>query len=955
MGQLEAAVAGLDESSRVVSVLGEPGIGKTRLLEELCRNADDSGALVLEGRCAEFDLDAPFGVFTDALDDYLGSLNPRVFESIPAPAKAELSHVFPSLSELGDESGEGGSAPLQDERYRSHAAVRTLLEQLARTRPVLVALDDVHWADDASQELISHLVRRRPERRVMLAVAMRPHEAPERLRGSLGAAHRAGEIDLIELGPLEREDAYALLLEGDDELRARLYEESGGNPFYLEQLSREAARPLGTAILVGDPEDQVPAPVRQAIAGELGRLPDRESALISGAAVIGEAFEPELAAAAAGIDQAEALAALDELLTRDLVRPTDLPRRFRFRHPIVRRAVYESSKPGWRLGAHTRTASALAEQGASALDRARHVECSAQPGDQEAIALLSEAGAAAAARAPGSAAHWYGAALRLVPQTPDGAAKRLEIQIPMATALGSGGQVAEARDVLREVLDELPPELAPLRVQILPFVALLEHLLGNHDAVPPMLERALTDLPDRRSPEGVRLLIELATDRFYVNDNDTLYERVKDALAAAEEVGDDALIATASGMQAVAAYKLGEIEEAEAAFARARGLVDGLDDDTLALNLFAFFWLGWYGQCAEHYEVGIHYLDRGLAVSRATGQGFLLVPMMVAKSILWTWLGRLEDAAELADEAVEGSRLAVNAQSLAWALTLRCWIATLAGDMDLAIACGTEAVEASAEISDSYYSQLAACYFGAAKVEAGEPAEGRRLILDAVGEGLDPVEQPFRPRLYEILTEAELRLGNIEEASGWAARGESAIEGIALPGRQGEALRARASVELAEGDAASAAERAARAVASFAERSNGVETARTRTVLGKALAAAGERERAGEELQAAVDDLRMLGANRFADEAAKELRQLGKRVARRGKAGTGESGVAGLSAREREVAELVAKGRTNKQIAAELFLSEKTIESHLSRIFGKLEVSKRAQVAAAIGREREPA
>jgi DNA-binding CsgD family transcriptional regulator len=941
------------EGPGVIAIVGEPGIGKTRLVEEICAHADAAGGLVLEGRCAEFDVDAPFGVFADAMDDYLGSLNPRLFEPLPAAARAELSRLFPSLSELGGHGEEPAS--LQDERYRAHAAVRSLLDLLAGSKPVLLALDDVHWADDASQELISYLIRRSPERRVLVAIAMRPHETPERLRGSLASGQRAEEVELLELGPLEREDAYSLLDVRDEELRARLYDESGGNPFYLEQLSRETARPLGTGILVEDPSGQVPPAVRQAIAGELGRLPDRETSLISGAAVIGESFEPELAATAADLDHADGLSALDELVARDLIRPTDQPRRFRFRHPIVRRAVYDSAKPGWRLAAHGRAADALAGRGASAVERALHVERSAQPGDEDAIALLIEAGTASALRAPGSAAHWFDAALRLLPAGPEGSAKRLEVRIPMAMALGSAGRVTEARDVLRDVLEELPPELAPVRVQIYTFVALLEHLLGNHEAVPPMLERALDELPDPDSPEAARLLIELAADRFYVNDNDSFHARAVAALVAAEDVGDSALTATALGEVAVGAYKLADISEAESAWERAKRIVDGLDDDVIALNLFAPFWLGWYAQCAEHYEDGIAYLDRGLAASRATGQGHLLVPMQVAKSILLTWLGELATAVELADEAVEGSRLANNAQSLAWALTLRCWIATLAGDMDHAIACGTEAVEASSEISDSYYSQLAHCYLGAAMIEAGRAEEGRRLILDAVGDGLDPIERAFRPRLYEILTEAELQLGNLDGADDWARRGQDAIEGVPLPGRQGEALRGRASVELARGNAESAAELAAQAAERFSERSNRVEAARTRTLLGRALVAAGDSDRGAQELKRSFEELRERGADRFADRAAQQLRQLGKRVARTGKAAAGETGIGGLSGREREVAELVAKGHTNKEIAGELFLSEKTIESHLSRIFGKLGVSKRAQVAAAIEREREPA
>ena len=130
----------------------------------------------------------------------------------------------------------------------------------------------------------------------------------------------------------------------------------------------------------------------------------------------GDPFEPELAATAAGTSEAAAIEAVDELLRLDLVRETDVPRRFRFRHPLVRRAVYEATPGGWRLGAHERCAEALAARGASAAARAHHVERSAREGDVGAVAVLREAGEAAVRLAPASAAHWFAAALRLLPR-----------------------------------------------------------------------------------------------------------------------------------------------------------------------------------------------------------------------------------------------------------------------------------------------------------------------------------------------------------------------------------------------------------------------------------------------------------------------------------------------------------------------------------------------------------
>ena len=170
----------------------------------------------------------------------------------------------------------------------------------------------------------------------------------------------------------------------------------------------------------------MPPAVAFALAEEFALLSDGARRALEGAAVVGDPFEPELAAAAAEIPEASVLEALDELLSLDLVRETEVPRRFRFRHPIVRRAVYELTPAGWRLGAHQRSAVALSARGAPAQERAHHVERSAPKGDEAGVATLRQAGEAAALRAPASAAAWFGGALRLLP---DNAPAELRVEL----------------------------------------------------------------------------------------------------------------------------------------------------------------------------------------------------------------------------------------------------------------------------------------------------------------------------------------------------------------------------------------------------------------------------------------------------------------------------------------------------------------------------------------------
>ena len=398
LGSIDEVLAELGRGRPgVIELAGEPGIGKTRLLRELAARAEASGQLALSGSASELERNLPFSVFVDALDDYVAGLEPATLAALDDEVREELAHVFPSLSALAP----GREVAPQHERYRSHRAVRALLARLAADRPLVLILDDVHWADPASRELLGALLRRPPAAAVLIALAVRPRQMPERLAAALERAHREGLLTRIMLRALTPGEARELL--GGAVVGAKaaaLYEDSGGNPFYLQQLARAAGRPARATSAVAEVSRaiEVPSAIAAALAEELALLSGTARLVLEGAAVAGDPFELELAAAAAAIAEDPAITAVDELLQLDLIRPADVPRRFRFRHPLVRHAVYEAAPGGWRLGAHERCAEALTARGATAAARAHHLERSAREGDLAAAGVLREAGE----RPPGS-------------------------------------------------------------------------------------------------------------------------------------------------------------------------------------------------------------------------------------------------------------------------------------------------------------------------------------------------------------------------------------------------------------------------------------------------------------------------------------------------------------------------------------------------------------------------
>ncbi|WP_053227594.1 helix-turn-helix transcriptional regulator [Solirubrobacter soli] len=940
VAELAALEDALTEARRgfvALEVLGEPGMGKTRLLAELEQRADGRGCLVLTGSASELERDLPFGVFVDALDEFLYGLDPHRLANLDETTRDELAHIFPSLDRPSGGNG-------VDERYRLHRAARALLEELA---PLVLILDDLHWADSGSLELLGSLLRRPPAAPVLLALAVRPRQVPERLVGVLERVRQ------VELGELTADEARELVGEHAD----RLYPAAGGNPFYLQQLARAPAR-LATGPAVPLSGVEVPRAVAAAFAGEIAQLSDTARQVLAGAAVAGDPFEPELAAIAAGVSEWDAIDALDELLRSDLVRHTDVPRRFRFRHPLVRAAVYATALGGWRLVAHERCATALKERGASALERAHHVERSARRGDSAAVAVLREAGAAAAPRAPASAARLYEAAARLLGPT---APERAAVLGDLARAHWGAGQWFPAYEAIHEAVT-----LAP-SVRAIAAAASLEHLLGRNQEAHARLEAALAGLPGGVSEDTVLLMIELGRDGLYRRDYAAMLAWMRRALDAARELGDTSLLATATGAVTLAATFAGDGAQARAAADEAAALSDALPDSELAQHLdFAANGLAGAELLLDRLATAAARAERGLYVARATGQGQVL-PVLFWTATVRADAGRLREAGELLDEAIEMARVAGQAQGLAWNLFARSFVATAMGDTALALATARESVAVLRDAEPSFPASGAGHALAAALLADGDAPGALAALLEAGGgESLPLIPAGWRPRALELHTRILLALGRLEEAARVAAAAQTLAEQLGVRTAGAYADRAAAAVALAGTDDAGAAPHAAapddagparaaqlalRSAAAFDELGVPVEAALSRALAGRALAGS-DASRAAAELDKAAGAFERCGALGRRDACERELRRLGRRTTyRRTKAAGDGSLVGSLTERELQIARLVVDRRTNAEIAAELYLSTKTVETHLRNLFHKLGVSSRVEVARVVERE----
>ena len=657
---------------------------------------------------------------------------------------------------------------------------------------------------------------------------------------------------------------------------------------------------------------------------------------------------PGLVAFVAELPEPTVEKALDELIAADLIRPTESARYFRFRHPIVRRAVYDSTPGAWQLGAHERTAYALAGIHQPASAYAHHVERSARLGDEDAIAVLVDGAHEVAPHAPLTAGTWLLAALRLLPPNADDA-RRLILLDEATSALASAGAYEASIGALEQSLALLPEDESAARAELIVKIANAKRRTGGPLESRELLVRTLESLDGSNNVAVAPLLVEIAFNDYWRGE---FAQARTFAQAVLVGTGVDQLTTFVAAMlSSLSNCSEGRVTEALADLDEAQTALAMLPDERLIETIDLIQGIASAALRLERPDDALEHLQRGFVLARASGQGTMIPGWLAFEAFALLMKGQVADAIKVSETAVDAALLSGSAWHTAYAFEADSLAAFWAGDAERALTSAQEALTWAERIPATLPHSRSRVQLAGAWYAAGDPqracaeltaldAEPTRLVLDLHG-----------AHGWEIAVRAHLALGERATARDLSARAQERADATPLLQQQAFTRCTRAAVLLANDDAPGALA-VIGAAADIADRvDNPFLRARVQALHGVTLAAVGKSREAIAELEAAETALFACGSFRESDAAARELRRLGRRVTRRTRPHERGTGLAALSPREREVADQVAAGKTNRNVAETLFLSEKTIETHLARIYDKLGVRSRTALTAIVTRE----
>jgi DNA-binding SARP family transcriptional activator len=657
---LDAALTISPDSPAIVLVAGEPGIGKTRLVHEAAARAADAGCVVAWGRCDEGDGAPPFWPWVQIIRSLVRHPDAEPVRAAVAPFAPELAQLVPQVTELAGELPPPAPLDPASARYRFFDAVTGALAGLSQHRPVVVILDDLHWADPPSLQLTGYLARRLSGSNVRLVVTYRDLDpVPDAGLTEILAvlAREPGRFDLPLQGLTQEEVAQFVAHEAGGEqaaaIAAAVWNRTGGNPFFVGELIRllvaEKALTDATANAA-----RVPRAVRHVVARRMGRLPEATRELLTVAAVAGNDFDLMVVARAANLDLDRALDIVDVAVAAGLVtEQPGLAERFRFSHALVHEAIYQELTQLRRARLHGVVADALEETGE---DRAQPTEVAHHL--YEAVPVTGPARAIVAAARASTAAQ--GA---LAPEVAEGHLRRA---LALAAAMPAGPE----RD--RHELD-VQVQLATL-LSVVKGVATPEAAQAWERATE--LCRAVEDR--RRLLLSLWGLLTFAWAHGDMGGARTLAEHI---LQLRHTSSDAAVTVTAHLGLGLVAVCCGDLSGGATHLAAGKEVADAVADDVLVdvtfgdLRVQVDSWLSMARHLQGDHEEGRRLVDGALERARAGGSAFTVATCLSFALFARVLSGDVADAQRLAEELIaQTDRLQVadftfhGRVVLAWAL-----------------------------------------------------------------------------------------------------------------------------------------------------------------------------------------------------------------------------------------------------------------------------------------------
>ena len=968
---LDTARAG---TPQLILISGEAGIGKSRLVAALADQARTAGDRVLTGHGVTVgSATPPFAPVAEMVRQLIGELTDPELTEVLGPGRRELSLLVPSL-EVDPPVAAGGETDAATRRDLLFSAIVDLVDRLRAKQPLVLSFEDLHWADQATLDLLRYLARTVRSGPLQLIATLREEESSDHgeLASLLGELARLPHVTRVPLPPLDRVgvEAQITAITGqrpDRQLTEQVAMRSGGNPFFVEEL------------LATDDRGELSPAVRDVVAARLAAVPTATCHLLAHAATIGERFTHELLAIAAQVDGASLTEQLRPAVDHHVV-VVDPDGVFRFRHALVREAAAEQLLPNERAQLHRTVADALesrpdlaaGDAGDVHAELAGHRQAAGQP-TEAAVASLAAAERASEVTAFAEALDHLERVIALWPQLDAAALDRdlEDVRLSAAHAADDAGIWHRAVAHLESLLPPLPGSdesdaaLEPLRE------ADLRHLLararfqaGQGDAALAEAEyasRLIGGAPPSQITSQVHMthaqVLKLTTSR----DPREAVPPARGAVGDAAASGDDRLRCQALATLGATLIWGGDIEEAHDRLREALAQAESLDDEALQVRIRAMLFDALHlldTAVAEEHRLAVEtvsWLDDNRIPGPATASLLVQLGFAFLRSGAWDRL----------DEVIERmGRVHAEGYAATGVGTVRASLAWMRGQLDAA---RTEIERLHTDgVPTRWYHDVLPLEAEIA-ADQGRLADVRAVVRRHLDTEVADTEIAYRLGTMRALVRAEVDAVLAATAAGGTPESDATdhrdraqellatmrrwLEHHPLPFEGSPQFEAPPTyLALAEAELTRLTGPEPDRWASLVERTAyAYWRIYARWRLAEALLAADDRARAAEALAAAHDDAGTTGANRVADAVLQLARRAGITIPGASQADAAAADVAGqlgLTAREVEVLRLVAQGRRNRQIATTLFVSEKTASVHVSNILRKLEVGSRTEAAA---------